>query len=98
VSVSSPLGKHFLPAFDNTERFVTSVALVNSDRSQPATVTVVFRDEAGQVISSDVLSLGVREHQAFALPRQFPKIANLRGVAEFSSNTELAALGLRFSP
>jgi hypothetical protein len=90
----------FLLPFDNTQSFVTSMALVNTS-SQDGSITVRFRDETGTTITVDeptTFPLRARGHDAFELPRKFVKLAGRRGVAEFSSSTgELAALGLRFN-
>jgi hypothetical protein len=87
-----------LAPFDNTQSFVTSMALVNP-ASQTARVSVNIRDENGVILSSSNISLPPRGHTGFALPSQFPASANRRGLAEFStSDSPLAGLGLRFNP
>jgi len=99
VRVGTGAGKYFLLPFDNTEGFVTSMAILNPDNTQSATVSIVFRDENGQQISTESLLVSAKHRQAFILPSQFPKVADKRGVAEFSSpNVELSAFGLRASP
>jgi hypothetical protein len=90
---------HFVLPFDNTEGFVTAMALVNTSGTIPASVSVVIRDEAGLEIGSESLTVGPRGHTAFALPAQFPIVAGRRGIVEFSeSHGNLSGLGLRFNP
>jgi hypothetical protein len=99
VRLRSKSTKHFLLPFDNTQGFITAMAILNPDATQAASVSVVFRDENGQPISNESLTLGPQTRQAFALSTQFPKSAAKRGVVEFTSaGAELAALDLRFSP
>jgi hypothetical protein len=75
------------------------MAILNPDNTQSATVSIVFRDENGQQISTESLVVGAKHRQAFVLPAQFAKVADKRGVAEVSSpNVELSAFGLRASP
>ena len=91
-------GNHFLVPFDNTQGFVTAMAMLNPDSARTATVNAVFRDENGQPLSTGSLVLGPGTRQAFVLPSQFTGLANQRGVAEFTSAVEISALGLRASP
>ena len=99
VPLKASAGKHFLVPFDNTQGFVTAMAMLNPDSAQTATVSIVFRDENGQLISSESIVLAPGTRQAFVLPSQFPEVANLRGVAEFTSpSVGISALGLRASP
>jgi hypothetical protein len=98
VPLKASAGKHFLVPFDNTQGFVTAMAMLNPDSAQTAHVSTTFRDENGQLISTQSIVLAVGSRQAFVLPTQFPELANVRGVAEFSSAVEISALGLRASP
>jgi hypothetical protein len=99
VPIRSKTGNHFLLPFDNTEGFVTAIAILNPDHTQPATVSIVFRDENGKQISTESLVVSPNDRQAFVLASQFPEVANERGVAEFNSpNIQLSAFGLRASP
>jgi hypothetical protein len=95
----TPNLRRFVLPFDNTQGFVTSMALVNANAMQPVTASVVVRDEMGAQILPDSISVAAHSHGAFALPDRYPRLANLRGVAEFSApTTALSGLGLRFSP
>ena len=98
VPLKASAGTHFLVPFDNTQGFVTAMAMLNPASAQTAHVSITFRNENGQLISTESLVLAAGSRQAFVLPTQFPEVANLRGVAEFSSPVEISALGLRASP
>src|SRR5689334_24955117 len=52
VPLKSSSGKHFLVPFDNTQGFVTAIAMLNPDSSQTATVNILFRDENGEPITT----------------------------------------------
>jgi hypothetical protein len=99
VPIRSKTGNHFLLPFDNTEGFVTAIAILNPDHTQPAAVSISFRDENGKQISTESLVVSPNDRQAFVLASEFPQVVNQRGVAEFSSpNIQLSAFGLRASP
>jgi BACON domain-containing protein len=99
VPVQTGTARHFLLPFDNTLGFVTAMTILNPDIARTADVSVVFRDENGQQISTASLSTGPGNRQAFDLPSQYPELVEKRGVAEFTSSTvELSAFGIRFNP
>jgi hypothetical protein len=98
VPITTSVSRFVLP-FDNTQGFVTSMALINTNGTRVVSVSVVIRDETGTQIATDALVLDPRRHASFTLPDRFPVVANRRGVAEFSSTTaDLSGLGLRFDP
>ncbi len=92
------LGTRFVLPFDNTDNFVTSMALVNASATIGAAVNVVIRDEAGQQIGTDTISLPGRGHIAFELRERMASTRNRRGTAEFTSTSQITGLGLRFNP
>jgi len=98
VSLTATGGRFILP-FDNTDNFVTSMALVNSSATLGSTISVIIRDEAGVQIGTDSITLNGRGHTAFTLTDRFNVSRNRRGTAEFSSsNAQITGLGLRFNP
>jgi len=98
VTITSS-GSRFRLPFDNTQDFVTSMALVNTHASQSVVVSVVVRDEAGTQVLTESVPVGPRSHTAFALPDRFPRLVGRKGVAEFSvTGGEITGLGLRFNP
>ncbi|MBS1824851.1 MAG: hypothetical protein JST93_05995 [Acidobacteria bacterium] len=91
-------GTRFVLPFDNLDNFVTSMALVNSSATIGATVNVVIRDEAGQQIGTDTITLTGRGQTAFELRTRMASTQNRRGTAEFTSTSQITGLGLRFNP
>jgi hypothetical protein len=92
-------GNRFVLPFDNTENYVTSMALVNSSATVGSAITVVIRNEAGQQIGAETVSLSGRGHTAFSLSERFASTRNLRGTVEFTSTgSQITGLGLRFNP
>ncbi len=103
VPVKVADGTRFVMPFDDTQGFVTSMALVNPSGTQGVTVTVTFVDENGQPIAvpanESSFQMVQREQKVFRFPDQFTGIDGQRGVAQFvSSGGPIAGLGLRFSP
>jgi len=91
------IGSRFLLPFDNTQAFITGIALVNpSDRQ--VNVQVSIRDENGVVLATPFVLLPAFGQTAFALPDRFSAAANRRGVIEVSCATGVSGLGLRFNP
>lgn len=93
-------GGRFLLPFDNTQSFVTSMALVNPG-TVAATVAVRIFDQYGNQLGSHSLPMNPRQQMAFQLiaKDKFPETANQVGVVEFqSADSLLAGLGLRFNP
>jgi hypothetical protein len=98
VSATVPSTRFVLP-FDNTQGFVSSMALVNTNTTQARAITNSPRDEAGTPLVGDSVNLPSRGHTAFEMASRFPSMAQRRGAADFaSSGADFSALGLRFSP
>lgn len=92
-------GRSFLLPYENTENFVTSMALVNTNATTTATIAVNLRDESGSIIGNDSIVLAPRGQTAFRLMDRFPLLLNRRGVVEFTTTgTDISGLGLRFNP
>jgi len=87
----------FLP-FDNTNGYVTGVAVANTNPTQPLFIPFLFQLENGSAVNGS-LSLPAHAHTAFALTTMFPSLAGVRGSIEFTAQTpDIAVVGLRFSP
>ena len=87
----------YILAFDNTAGTATGVA-VNSVSSQAVNVPVVIRDEAGNLLATDVLKLTANGHASFTLVTdRYPETANIRGTIEFDtpSGGQIGALAFR---
>jgi large repetitive protein len=89
----------YLLAFDNTHQASLGVALANL-AAQPASVTVMIRDDNGVAIGSGSLALPASGHTSFALSSQFPVTAGQRGTIEFDTppGGRISALGVRSAP
>jgi hypothetical protein len=84
--------------FDNTNGYVTSVAVANTNPTQPLFIRFLFQLENGSAVNGS-LSLPAHAHTAFALTTMFPSLAGVRGSIEFTAQTpDIAVVGLRFSP
>lgn len=98
VPIVSQFDGHFVLVFDNTGSFVTSMAIANPTLVN-VVATVTIKDEFGNVIDLQSLSLPAYHHQAFAIPSYWPSTAGRRGSIEFQTNGYgIAVLGLRFNP
>jgi hypothetical protein len=87
----------FLP-FDNTNGYVTGVAVANTNATQTLLVSMMFQTDSGST-STGSLPLPPHAHMAFVLTSMFPGLAGLRGSIEFTASTpDIAVVGLRFSP
>jgi len=90
--------------FDNTNGFVTGVALVNTDTRVAGKIEARVRDESGVEIFVTLLDLPARGHLAFATSDLLKASAGHPGVIDFrqfGSSTDpptMAILGLRFNP
>jgi hypothetical protein len=87
----------FLP-FNNTNGFVTGVAIANSNPTQTLSVSMTFQTDTGAT-SNGFLSLPPNAHMAFGLTSMFPGLGGQRGSILFTASTpDIVVLGLRFSP
>ena len=100
VPINSGLMQRNLLPFDNTNSFVTSVAIANLSTTELGRVRVAFRGPAGNLIRIDRLKdIPARGHTAFELYREFPYLQGLSGTADFwVLGGHISVLGLRFSP
>jgi hypothetical protein len=97
VSALPPASQVTLP-FDNTQGYVTGVAVANSNPIDSLAITLTFTTDTGAV-STGSLVLAPNAHTAFVLTSKFPALAGLRGSAVFAApSADLSIVGLRFSP
>jgi hypothetical protein len=97
VAIAQPLGQGFMLPFDNTLGFMTALAVLNPDSAQPVTTSVTFKDENGQLISKESVTLDAHTRETYALPDRFPAVRDRRGTMEFTASS-LSVLELRFNP
>jgi hypothetical protein len=100
VPIGNTLMQRNMLPFDNTNDYVTSMALVNLSNTTAATVRVAFLDPQGNIFKVDRLeSIPARGHIAFELERKFPYLQGRKGTAQFWATTgQITLLGLEFNP
>ncbi len=100
VPINSTLMQRSLLPYDNTNGFVTSMAVANLSTVETARVRVAFRDATGKLLRLDKFKdIPPHGHYAFELPAEFPSPAGQRGTADiWALNGNISLLGLRFSP
>ena len=97
VPVVNQFDNHFALIYDNTN-YVTGIAIANASPTSSVVVPVNIRDVNGNIIDSQVISLGPDQHEAFVLSALSQATAGRQGVVEFLvSGLGVGALGLRFN-
>jgi hypothetical protein len=84
-------------AFDNTNGTATGIA-VNSIATSAVSIPVVVRDDGGNQIAVDTLTLSPNGHYAFTLGvDRYPQTLTIRGTIEFDTPAggQIGALGIR---
>jgi hypothetical protein len=98
VPVVSEIEERVVLLYDNTNGYVTAMAVANS-WPMAVTVSVEVRTEDGRILEQPSMRLGAFEHRAFTLPNTWATSANRRGVVEFRApGFSISVLGLRFNP
>jgi hypothetical protein len=91
-------GSHLVLAYDNTQGFVTGLALANTSSDVSESVSVLLRPEGASSVQGSI-SIPRHGQVTLALTSGFPAVANTRGVIELiGSAADLTAIGLRFNP
>lgn len=100
VPLNSTLMQRSLLPFDNSNGFVSALAIANVSQSETAKVRVAFRDELGRIIKVDRLpDIPARGHYATSLAALWPYLADKRGTADlWITSGQISLLGLRFNP
>jgi hypothetical protein len=97
VPLENRVASGYLIAFDNTSGTATGIA-VNSIAAQTIDVPVIIRDDAGNQMATDTLTLAANAHTAFTLGvDKYTITAGRRGTIEFVSG-QIGALGIRIPP
>lgn len=76
----------YVLAFDNTGVLGTGVAITNV-ATQPANIPVIIRDDTGDQIATDTVSLTAQGHTSFMLTNNYAITAGKRGTVEFDTPT-----------
>lgn len=91
-------GNNIFMPYDNTQGFVTGVAVSNGNPTQSLSVSMTFTSDSGAQ-SQATVALPAHGHMSFVLPTTYSATAGARGSIHFSaSSPDLAVVGLRFSP
>lgn len=97
VPLENRTASGYLIAFDNTAGTLTGIA-VNNVTAQQVSVPVIVRDDAGNQIATETLTLPANAHISFTLGGdKFLDTAGKRGTIEFVSG-QIGALGIRIPP
>lgn len=89
----------FFQTFDNTDGFVTSMAIINPSATLTTDVTTTVLDQEGNVLETKTITLAPGQHKVFETTNEFPASRDKIGTIVFDGSiTRLSALGLRFSP
>jgi hypothetical protein len=97
VPLESRNANAYILAFDNTNGTATAIA-VNSVSQQAVNIPVTIRDDVGNTILTDTITLAANGHYAFTLVYDmYPGTANIRGTIEFDTppGAQIGALALR---
>jgi hypothetical protein len=99
VPLSYYLNSRAFLLFDETQGYSTGIAWVASRPYTSSTLTINIRDENGNRILLDQVTLKPLEKQVFSLGSRYPQTAGKRGSIEITCNPGyFSALGLRFNP
>ena len=85
--------------FDNTGGVTTGVAIANMS-ADPANLSVVLRDDTGNLLGNALISLPARGHVSFMLGERYAFTGGKRGTVEFDTppGGKISLLGLRAAP
>ena len=85
--------------YDHTNGAASGFGMMNASRVNAATVGLVIRDAAGQVIQTSTLNLAPGAHSSFSLLDQFQVTRGQRGTVEFAPQPGgwFAVIGLHFN-
>jgi len=99
VPLANEFDDQFYIPFDNRNGYVTSLAFVNPYEYWSVSVTLEFRDAAGNRVLLDKITLTALNHMAFETTNRYPETIGKNGVIEFTVGTwGVPALGLLFNP
>ncbi len=97
VPLESRNATGYIIAFDNTNGTATGIA-VNAVSAAQVNVPVIVRDDAGNQIAADSITLAANGHYAFTLGTdRYPAALTIRGTIEFDkpASAQIGALGIR---
>ncbi len=99
VSLMGLKDRKFVLLYDNQNGSETGVALANPSETNTLAIAVTVRNQAGQTVLTDTITLQPLSRIAFAMSLQYPATAGQRGSVLLSASpSAMTGLGLRFSP
>jgi hypothetical protein len=98
TSPAAPSVTRVLMPYDNTNSFVTSMAIVNTTSSSEF-ISVALQPTSAAGSTATPISLPAQGHMAFTVPQQFSGTGGQSGMLEFYvANGSFSVLALRFNP
>jgi hypothetical protein len=98
TATASNSATRFLVPFDNTNGFVTAIAIANPNSSSQS-ISVGIQTSGNAITSPSPINMPANGHMTFALPQQFSATSGQSGLAEFyTSGASISVLALRFNP
>jgi hypothetical protein len=95
---AAPTTSRMLVPFDNTNGFVTTMAIVNTTGSSES-IAVDAQATGGAAVQLSAITLPPNGYMAFTLPQQFPSISSAKGLLElYASTGSFSLIALRFNP
>ena len=99
VPMENRNAKAYVLAFDNTAGTATGVAINNvSSSASQVSIPVVIRDDQGNQLATDTLSVAANGDVSFTLVKdKYPQTANIRGTIEFDATgaAQIGVIGIR---
>jgi hypothetical protein len=101
TGVAAPASSRVLVPYDNTNGFVTSIAIANTGPAL-ASIAVGLQNTFGNGPVSPApapINLPALGHTSFTMPQQFPAAANQSGTLELTTNGgSISVIALHFNP
>lgn len=99
VPLESRTASGYLLQFDNTAGYSTGIAAANQTAGS-LVLSVTQRDDAGNHLSTETISIPAKGHTSFDLKSRWPGLAGRRGTIEVrgAAAGSFSILGLRFHP
>lgn len=98
TAAAAASGTRVLMPYDNTNSFVTSMAIANTT-SASESISVGIQPTSGASSQPTPITLPANGHMAFTVPQQFSTTAGQSGMLEFYvSGGSFSILALRFNP
>jgi hypothetical protein len=98
TALAAPSTSRMLVPFDNTNGFVTTMAIVNTTGSSES-IAVAAQTTGGAPAQLAAITLPPNGYMAFTLPLQFSALSSVKGLLElYASTGSFSLIALRFNP